>query len=263
MREFDDFEKEIIRKLKNFKERGVNLNFLSILDDFFTDRGIEINNKTNEAWICFNTTKFCNYEKSINAWIPKTDLIYETVPTTEVIIKVIFLLNYLDKNGIIFLFDFAKSDKDVHSYPEFKTKQTPTKLEISDKKVTKLLIGYFYKEIVISQSIITLVNNKFLTVEELQHAENISYANRSLEAAENSLIEARRSITTANRAIIYSIILGLIGLCISTYSIILTQRQLEQPIEIKIEQFNKQKNSIDKTNELKKNSCQLDSINNE
>lgn len=42
MREFDDIEKRIIRKLKDFKERGVNLNFLSLLNDFFQDRGLEI-----------------------------------------------------------------------------------------------------------------------------------------------------------------------------------------------------------------------------
>ena len=41
MREFDVFEKSLISKLKNYKERGINLNFLSMLDDFFTDRGIE------------------------------------------------------------------------------------------------------------------------------------------------------------------------------------------------------------------------------
>lgn len=258
MREFDDFEKRIIRKLKGFKERGVNLNFLSILADFFTDRGIEVNKKTDEAWICFDTRKLCTYDQSINAWIPKVDLVYETAPTTEVIIKVIFLLNYLDKNGIVFLFDFARSDKDVVSFPEFNTKPVPTKLIVSDKKVVELLISYFHKEIVISQSIITLVNNNFLTTEEIQHAENVGYANRSLKAAE-------KSIKSANRAIKYSIILGVVGLVISIYSIVLTQRQIEQPIEIKKEQLENLKSTlkpIDETKVLEKISNQIDSLNN-
>jgi hypothetical protein len=221
MREFDDFEKKTIRKLKSFKEKGVNLNFLSLLDDFLNDKGVEITRSTKEGWIYFDVNKFAYYDSSINTWIPKVELTQEVASTTEIIIKTIFLLDYLEKNGLVFLYDLVQKDKDVESFPEIKISPHPLRLVISEKKVVELLIIFFHKEVVISQSIITLVNNDFLTKEEIQHSETIEYANRSLLTGE-------KSIKVANRAINISIALGLISVLLSLYSIVLNKQEIDQ-----------------------------------
>jgi hypothetical protein len=226
MREFDHFEKDVIRKLKECKENGRTINFLNLLANFLNGRGVEIKRSTKEGWIYFNVKKFAYYDASINAWIPKGNLSTEVASATELVIKLIFLLDYLESKGLVFLYDFSHADNDLESFPEIQAGPSPIRLSITEKKVVELLIAFFHKEIVISQSIISLVNNKFLTKREIQHLETIAYANRSL-------ITGERSITMANRATVVSVVLGIISVLLSLYSINQAQGQLESPMEPK------------------------------
>lgn len=251
MREFDDFEKQIIRKLKTFKEKGIYLNFLSILDDYYKDRAIEIKRDTKEGWIQFDTKKFANYDKNINAWIPKQDLVKEIAPSIDIIIRIIFLLSYLEKNGLIFLYDFATSNENISSFPKLNTPPEPTRLPLPDKKVIDLLIDYYYKEIFISQSIVNLVNNEFKTKDEIQHEETIAYANKSLKTGEES-------IKTANFAVIVSIIIGSVGLVVAGYSTYQTYQISQKPIDINTTQLKVFEN---KAYEMTTKLNRLDSIN--
>ncbi len=214
MREFDDFEKEIIRYLQGNKENNIPTSFRSMFTDLFPDQGIAIGKETQEGWICFNVQKFAYYDSSINVWIPKVDLSSEAARTTERIIKLIFLLDYLQGKGLVFLYDFAHPEEKASMHiPQ------SLRMSITEHKVVEVLMGFYFKEIVISQGIVVLVRNGFLTRKELQHRETITYANRSLLTGE-------RSITTANRATGVSIILGLISVLLSLYSIHQSQKQL-------------------------------------
>lgn len=181
MRDFSEFEKDVLRKLQRYKSNGVNLNFLSILDPYFKNRAIEIDRVNRTANILFNTKSFAEYDSSTNAWMPKNDLVKEVAPTVDIIISLIFLLSYLENQGLIFMYDLAKDSNKISSFPELDKKPTPIPLEISDKNVVELLIKFFNKEIHISQSVVELVNNNFKLKSDIQHEQTITIANRSIK----------------------------------------------------------------------------------
>jgi len=236
MREFDDFEKDAICKLKSCKERGGNVTYLLLLDGLFKDRWIEIRKSTKEVRIYFDAKRIAYYDNSMNAWIPKRELMPEADRTTDVMIKMIFLLEYLEKNGLVFMYDFTHTDNDIESFPTLEVSSQPIQQQITEKKVADLLISFFHKEVVVSQSIITLVANNFLTPEEIQHKETIDYANKSLLTGE-------RSIIVANRAIVVSVALGIISVLLSLYSIVLNIRQMDQ-LEKNIEHIDQRKSML-------------------
>jgi hypothetical protein len=212
MREFDSFEKQIIRKLKDHKEAELSINFLLLLETLLVDRGIEIKKSTKDAWIYFDASRFAYYDNAVDAWILKASLLPEVAQTIEHIIKLIFLLDYLETKGLVFLYEFSQNERDTESFPKIEEPFTPLRMPISEKKVVEMLLSFFQKEIVVSQSITTLVTNNFLTRREVQHMETIEYANRSLRTGE-------RSINMANRATGVSIVLGAASVLLSLYSI--------------------------------------------
>ncbi|OKL39979.1 hypothetical protein [Pontibacter flavimaris] len=261
MREFDEVEKQILRKIKRYKESGITINFSAILDDFYKDRALKIRRDTKESWILFSNSKFGKFDSNIGAWIPKDEMIKGVAPSTEILIKIIFLLNYLEKNGFIFLYDFAGSDEKVSIFPTLDSSPRPHPFPISDKKLTELLIEYFYKEVYISQSIVTLVNNDFKTKDEIQHDEAIKLANDSLivgrdsiKIGKQSIKVGKDSIKTANKAITVSIVVGALSVLLSGYSIYLTYANSGQPLDLNPEQVKSVENKItevsDKLNRL-------------
>lgn len=223
MREFDEFEKNLITKIIYFKQAELSSNFRSILGSFMIDRGIEIDTRTNEAWIYFDRDKFSDYNSESNTYLPKSDFIEQLTPTINIIIKIIFLLDYLEKNGLIFLYNFAQTSDEILSHPSLKSKPEPLRLTIPDKKIIGLLEDFFHKEIIISQNLVSLVDDNFCTKEDIRHKKTIQIANESIKVSKE--------------AILISYVIGGFSIIFSIVSLIQSYYLSSKPVEISAEQI--------------------------
>lgn len=214
MRDFDDFEKTVIRKIKHLKENGIIVNFSSLLDDYLENRGVKMDRANKLAWVQYDTTMCCTYDQQTKGWSPdqRFNAIDITI-TIDVIIRLIFLLNYLEKEGYVFTYNFARVNDNIISHNRIASNVEPVALEISDANIAELLINYFHKNIFASQTIVDLVNDNFKSKEEIRHEENIRIAN-------DSIIESKRSVKLAKNAIWVAIATALVGIIISVYQII-------------------------------------------
>jgi len=225
MREFDIFEKSVITQLRNFQERGVKLNFLSIVDFFFKDRAIEIDRTSEKAWIQFDTRTYATYDKKNNAWFPTKKAIDAVNPAIDTIVRLIFLLNYLQKNGLIFMYGLGNDPNSVTAFPILNSPPEPVRLEISDSNVVELLIKFFNQEIFTSHSLIELVKNDFRLKSDIQHEQSITIANQGLSTS-------RRSINITWIAIVVSTLIGLASLGITIIFNNKTLKLSSQPTKI-------------------------------
>ncbi|MFY0605869.1 MAG: hypothetical protein JXR10_04085 [Cyclobacteriaceae bacterium] len=245
MREFDDFEKSVITELRNFQERGVKLNFPSILDFFFKDRAVKINRTSNEAHLLFDARTYARHDQGMNAWIPTEKAVNAVSPSIDTVIRLIFLLNYLEKNGLIFMYELGNNPDPISTFPILPSPPSPVELKISDQNVVSLLIKYFGQEIFTSQSLIELVKNNFRLKSDLQHDKTVELANQSLTTG-------KRSIKVGWFAIGLSTLISLISLGIA---ITFNQRSLElskQPTKIESAELTRiQTNNEELLKELK------------
>lgn len=228
MRTFSDFEKTLLRKIKFNKERGLHIGFTALMDDYLQDKGLRIDPPNNQSYILFNARRFCTYDPQLNAWMPTdgNQLADMSNEINEVIIGTIFLLDYLKKNGYIFLYQRANSD--YNDYSRIPQGDPVSPMVISDQNITRILSDNFHKSIYASQIIIDLVNNEFKTSEDIQHEQNIGVATEGLRVANNSIIVAYVAIV--------------IGVITSIISIVVSWPD-NKPLEINKSQFESLKES--------------------
>lgn len=202
MREFDDFEKQILVILKQEKEEKRTSSFSSLLQSRLDDKAVYLINEERKAYLCVDTKVYCEYNPETNIWDMKRHHNFNTIFLIDNIVRIIFLLNYLENHGFAFLFKYGITPDNYMYTKDLGTNPSPTRTLISDEKITELLFQYFGKQIILSESIVTLVNDGFMFREQIHH-------NQTFEIA-------KKSIKLAYISIIASLIIGIISLLISS-----------------------------------------------
>jgi|GEM_PF-1379878 len=236
MRTFDDFEKGLLRQLKIYYENGILQNWISLLDGFLENKEIKLNRNQNTVTIGFDYNIYgLNNQQARN-------LIDDVNEITIVIVKTIFLLQYLEKNGYVFLFN--ESGNNLNGHSRISSNNPPISHQIPDADVCKLIIEYFSKTIVISQAIVDLVNDNFISKEEQRHnetirvsSENLVEARRGLGISEDNLAEAKKGIKISRFAVGVAIVIGAASIVMSTTSIWQTNQTSEKPIVLDSMQY--------------------------
>lgn len=259
MRTFNPVEQEVIKKLKYYYDNGIYQNLLSLLDNDLENKEIVRDLTTNSVSINFDTTVYYpeNDDEAYN-------FINEVTVISRVLIQTIFLLQYLESTGYIFMYDEGSS---INSHSRISDGHTKIKYDIGDKTVCKLINEYFSKTIVISQDIVDLVNDNFISKEEIRHIENLRVANEnlaeakaavlqsqisnnqaqqglklaadSIKIATDDLAESKKSVGLSRIGIWTAIITGGLSLIISTFSIVVSYQTSNQPTKIDSNQFQK------------------------
>lgn len=270
MRTFDQFEESLIRNLKIYYDGGILQNFFSLIDNYLVDKSIIFNKPENKVFIGFDIEKFFpeSYDQDNN-------LIDEANKISLVLVKTIFLLNYLESNGYILMFSEGKPEDKIPPFSRITSLKKPITQEIYDPKICELILEYYSKSIVISQAIIELVDDNFISKEEIRHNENIRVANENLQEAKiavqqseraisiatTDLGESKKSVTLSRNSIWVAIGLGILSLGLSTYSIWESNQTKTQKVEIDSTQYKsaeKMMNSVIDNQKATKN--KLDTI---
>lgn len=182
MKPFNDFEKGVINYL--VKNRDGQLLVGNLLDFILKDEYLKIDVETSSIDVHF----VLNKEYDIDT--QRIDMLQRKL------IMTIHLLKYLDENRYITLFDcanFAQSDIIV-GQGACNVPDKPYKFP--DKEVTKLILTYCVKQIIISEELVDLVQHKYITLEERKF---------------------RKTLRVAWAGVIASIVIGLVEMGISIW----------------------------------------------
>lgn len=269
MRTFDTFEQQLIQKLKDLYVRGTLPNMIFLIDDCFQNMGLDFNKPKNIVHILYDSDFYPVNETS------SENIITESTKISRVLMKTIFLLEYLESQGYIFMFTEGMQTKKIEQYSKISNEIPPIKQQINDPKICKLILEFYPKSILISQSIVDLVNDNFKSKEEIRHVENLRVANENLEEAKIAVVKAENSVNIASQSLLESkkgvklsrcsiwvaLGIGILSLCISSYSIYQTSKTRTQKVEIDSIQFLKIEKMINTvTDEEKVISKKTDSI---
>jgi len=157
MRKLNSLEKGIVQKLVDYehiKDQGMFL-CAKFLEEYY------IGNDYN-----LSLAVSCK-ENKVMMLIPKRESDFENFKRKKIIFIVTFfnLLKDLEKEGKICL--IGDNDKEGLLGPEFSEKVSFA------PDIDKIICDIFFKMIVVSQDLIELVNNKFLTDEQLRHNQTL------------------------------------------------------------------------------------------
>lgn len=162
MRVFAEEEKNITNKILHGE--GYARNLINIIDSMNTLQGVRIQidrlNKT--AYFLFETQEKEPTEQEITWGIKRhKELI-------ELIITHVTFLRYLDLQELAVFFDPTTNSEDEVIFGMGATNRPFYGMEIEDKTIVSLLIKYIHKEIKPSPLLVQLVNNNYLTDEEIK-----------------------------------------------------------------------------------------------
>lgn len=162
MRVFAEEEKIITNKILHGK--GYARNLINIIDSINTLQGVRIQidrlNKT--AYFLFEIQKEEPTEEELEWGIKRhKELI-------ELIITHVTFLRYLDLQELAVFFDPTTNAEDKVTFGMGATNRPFYGMEIEDKTIVNLLIKYIHKEIKPSPLLVQLVNNNYLTDEEIK-----------------------------------------------------------------------------------------------
>jgi len=160
MRIFDEEEKVIIDKILH--GQGSARSFINLFDSKKNLQGtrISIDKANRKACFRFQTQDQEPNDNEISWGIEKQTQL------TELIIKYLVLLRYLEKEEHAVFFDPAKSDNTIVEFGQGAVNMRSFSMSIDDEAVVDLLIRYVQKEIMPSPSLRVLKKNKYVPDEE-------------------------------------------------------------------------------------------------
>jgi len=160
MRIFDEEEKQIIGKILHGE--GYARNFVNLFDSQRNLQGTRISiDKTNKKACFLFQTKDQEPNDYECSWG-----IERQKQLTELIIKYVTLLRYLEKEELAVFFDPAKSDETIIEFGMGAVNMPSFRMSIDDETVVDLLIKYVHKEIMPSPSLRVLEKNKYVPDDE-------------------------------------------------------------------------------------------------
>ncbi len=181
MKPFNDFEKVVINYLVTHKEGQLFVG--NLLDPLLREEYIEI--ATDNVTIHFTDSG----EITIDA--TRIDMLQRKL------IMTIHLLKYLDENRYITLFDCANSVSGRTIGQGARNTSSASYL-FPDAEVTKLILSYYKKQVIVSEELVDFVQHNYITQEERHF---------------------RKTLRVAWAGVIASIVIGLIEMGISIWPI--------------------------------------------
>jgi hypothetical protein len=160
MRIFDEEEKGIIDKI--LRGQGYARSFINLLDSQKNLQGTRISIDKANKKACF---LFQTQDREPNGH-ECSEGIEKQKQLTELIIKYLTLLRYLEKEELAVFFDTAKSDEAIVEFGRGAVNMPSFSMSIDDETVVDLLIKYVHKEIMPSPSLRVLEKNKYIPDEE-------------------------------------------------------------------------------------------------
>jgi hypothetical protein len=234
MRQINETEKKVLRTIIDYHKSGTLSNLASLLDPWLINKEIFLDFVIGTAEIHIDIHY---YEK--NTLISELKEIVLNVVTT------IKLLEDLQRAGYVTLFLEAKPGWSGR-YGQLPEKNKFISSRIEDRDVTRLLLDYSYKSIIVGQPLLDYIDNDFRTAEE-----------------KNSQFEIRMAIA----ALFLSILLSGIAIYYSVQEVKYSRLQVEreQTVRINQNQVNKIESKVDETNrtmiEINKKIQQLEKLN--
>lgn len=267
MKKFDQDEKYIIFEIVKRWKNGQAVCLADIVDNFLVDIDVKLDYQNHTVELLFDQQKFLHLSSFTSIVTDKAWLL----------MRFVTLLKYLQKLEYIYLYQQGNIPTQPTRFGQLVQGSTPVTYNISDPIIIDFLLQYSYRTIVVGQILIDYVDNDYKTDEEIRHIENKRIAEKNLEEAHNSVVLSEKSIKNAEKSLKLSkqsikvsednlqtaregvktgkigvwiaIILGVLSLIISTFSIYNSSKPNKNPIPIEI-QANQLKeileNNIDK-----------------
>lgn len=233
MRQINNFEKEILRVIIQYHNRGIIANLASVIDPRLSNKDIYIDFVAGTAEI---RADFQFYTQGT--------LIDEVRGLTLEIVTTVNLLRDLQNNSYITLFLEAPLPKNAR-YGQLETGNRYVSAAINDPTVTSLLLDYSFKSILVGQPLIDFVKNYFRTDEKVQADQE------KVQAVHESSIN-RRNLNIAVIALVISTLLTFWEIYNETQEVKYGKKQVEQEQNVKLNEIQQQaiENKLDENKKM-------------
>jgi len=156
MREINDFEKDILRQIIHYHNRGIVPNIASILDPILVNKDIFLDHQNNLAEI-----------RADIGFYNQGTLIDEVRTLILEIVTIMHLLKDLQNHSYVSLFLEAPIPKNIR-YGQLVHGNDYVAATIHDPNVRTLLLDYSLKFILVGQPLIDFISNDYRTNERVQ-----------------------------------------------------------------------------------------------
>lgn len=191
MKHFDDFEKEIINRIVVSHKKQQIVSLSVIIDSYLTDINIQFVNN-NEIILKidedFNSISVVAFEKAM------------------IISRFVLLLEYLEKHDYIYIFEEANDNDKPKSFGGLIEGHKSIDYKIADRRIVDFLLANSFKTIVIRQTLIDFYENKFMTLDEIIHLENMKEASKQLLVARRTMSLSALSVILACIAVVVTLL---------------------------------------------------------
>jgi hypothetical protein len=222
MRQINNFEKDILKRIVQYYYLGNIPNLASVIDPYMSNKDIYLDFIANTAEIRADI-QFYNQGTLIN----------EVRSLTLRIVTVVSLLKYLQDNGFLTFFNESTQQQNQERFGQLVQGHKFVTAKIADNEVTNMLLDCSLKSILVSQALIDFVANDFRTEEQVEAERNNSINTRNLKIAVWTLL--------------ISTFIGIVGLFYSRLEVKYGRLQSVQEQNVKINkvQYENFKNQID------------------
>jgi|GEM_PF-2807650 len=167
MKIIDSKEKELIKKIISYKNSGCKV--LNLLDAYLTENQVNISLKNNVVTLMFEMNKDLDEAERVN------DIINKRLPQIQsIILTLINLINYLEKNGFLTTFLECNYQYDIDSFGPC-TNPGLVGYEFPDPYISELFSSYVYKSLMYTPELIELFDNNFLSKDEMRYRQQLLY----------------------------------------------------------------------------------------
>lgn len=209
MRQLNDFEKDIIRRIVYISNNLDNPNYASIIDHLLVNKEVVLN--------------YTNRSVSVNTdiiFFHQDTLLEEVQKITLELVTTINLLEELEKFGYVLTFLEAKPNNLI-TFGQFVRGNMLISYNLVDQRIINLLLDYSVKTIIVRPSLQLYVTNNFKIDDEIKvEQERISQA--------EDLRTNKRNLKIAMWALIISTILGIYEIYLGSQEVKYGKMQVEQ-----------------------------------
>lgn len=195
MRLFAEEEKVFLRRLDKLADRSFDVFFGNVIDSELN--GIEIVMRYFSTEVCYEFD-YRLYEET-----DASQFVLLARSFSWKIIGYVQLLKYLEKNGMLFLYqegkiegerrfgNLARNDKNITS-------------NVKDVNAVSMILEYCGKTIIVNQAFKEFVRNDFKSDEDIKHEQSIEIAKDSLLLSQSSIEKSEEGIEIAKNSLLLS-----------------------------------------------------------
>lgn len=169
MREFTDFEKQLIRRISS----GQGNNLSNLIDPYLRDVSISVNTQTNATTLIFETAN----QQQIN------NLIDRVADIEAIIIQSVNLIKLFEDKGYIFTYTRANQIQNPFTYGTAAVNLPSTSYAFPDQRISELLTRYSTQDIFVTPELAVFIKDGFIPREEKRFRKQFRLATIALIVA--------------------------------------------------------------------------------